>query len=129
MVWTPVETCTGIFCAYVVPTAPLYSALLNKFGLRRARAIPQFYQTPKPAKGRSGQRLDSEDDDMTNLHSYNMAALANPGSGNFRPNPAASQWESVVSKVTTDHSKETNKTIPMNAIDVESGLEWKSERI
>ena len=51
--------------------------------------------------------------------------LEKSGSGNFQPNPTASQWESVVSKVTTDHSKETNKTIPMNAIDVESGFEWK----
>ena len=59
---------------------------------------------------------------MTNLHSYNIAALDKPRSGNFRPDPAASQWEGVVSKVTIDHSKETNKTIPMNAIDVESGL-------
>ena len=66
---------------------------------------------------------------MTDLHSYRMAALDKPGSGNFQLNPAASQWESVVSKVTTDYSKEINKMIPINTIDVERGLEWKSERI
>lgn len=58
-----------------------------------------------------------------------MAALDRPGDGNFQPNPAASQWERVVSKVTTDHRKETNKSIPTIAIDVETGLEWRSDRI
>ena len=104
------ETCIGIFCACVVPTVPLYTTLVNKSGLRRVKITPRFYQTP--IKRRAGHRLESMDEDITRLQPA-----------------AASPWEGVRSKVTADHKDGADKVMPMNAIDVERGLEWTSERI
>lgn len=87
------------------------------------------YKSPTQVPRRPRHRLDSIDEDETKLRAHNNAAMdANKAHGTFS-DPTASQWEGVTSKVTTNYRNETAEAIPMNAIDVERGLEWTSERV
>lgn len=123
------ETCIAIFCACVVPTAPLYTALERKLGLRRSKMAGWVYKPPTHGPRRPGHRLDSIDEDRKKLQNSNNAAMDSAGVHTAFSDATASQWEGVTSKVTTSYRSETAENIPMNAIDVERGLEWTSERI